>query len=206
MDGSQAGTGLRDRFEAAVLAEAERVGAGCFNRSAVIRPFLAGGAKQSTLYRWADAVLAAGRPARRSAMVSSGAERASAARGSSTPLPVPPAAPPPSFHSLLHVTPAGAVALLERLDDCIAAADQLMAHARTDEGKVRNARLLMAGAEQMRRCLETAARITETLIKAKKIDEFHAMMLEEVEAESPPAAERIVRRLTGTVDRVRAAQ
>jgi hypothetical protein len=58
-----------------------------------------------------------------------------------------------------------------------------MTHARTDDGKVRNARLLLAASEHLRRCIETAAKITDTLMRADKVERYHTAIIEEIAAE-----------------------
>ena len=78
------------------------------------------------------------------------------------------------------VVSAGAIPVMDRLNQCVAAADQVIAFARTSEGAVRNSKLLLSASEHLRRCLETAARVTETMMRAERVERFHAVIIEEI--------------------------
>jgi hypothetical protein len=189
---------LRARVEAAVLAEVSRVGVAAFNRATVVRPFLVEGGKQATLYRWIDQILASGSPDEHLAKVIEGAAADRIAKES-----VPGAGMAaevrtrlPATVKIEHIATVGVVPVIDRLNTCLAASEQLMAHARTEEGKVRNARLLLAASEHLRRCIDTAARITDTLMRADKVERYHAAIIEEIAAENPSTAERILLRIS----------
>ena len=189
---------LRARVEAAVLAEVARVGVPAFNRATVVRPFLVEGGKQATLYRWIDQILASGSPEQHLARV---VEMAAADRVAKEASPGAGVAAEvrsklPATVKIEHIATAGVVPVIDRLNTCLAASEQLMAHARNDEGKVRNARLLLAASEHLRRCIDTAARITDTLMRADKIERYHSALIEEIAAESPSTAERILLRIS----------
>jgi hypothetical protein len=191
---------LRAEVEAALLAELERVGPDRLNRADVLRRFEGRGADRSTLFRWAAALLASGRAGQHLArkVRAATAERAvrvpaapaaDAAREAVERLPV--AVRPEDIAG-----GPGPIAVIERLQTCIRAAEQVMAHARDAEGRVRNARALLAATETLRRCLETAARLHEAMRSVNDVDRFHAAVLAEVAKEAPETAERIVQRLT----------
>ena len=192
-------TEMLTRLEAAVASEIERVGIAALNRGAVIRPFLAEGGKQATLYRWIDQILAAGKhekPIER-AIQAAAAKRSiseTAPAAVIPPAPVPAAIGggamqcPPAASRLLPVSFAREGYVIGKLRQCIEAADQLMRHARHEDGTVRNAKLLVTASEHMRRTVETAAKLTVSLMSAAKVDEFHEMMLQEVHLESRDCA------------------
>jgi hypothetical protein len=187
----------RARVEAAVLAEVGRVGPAAFNRTSIVREFLREGAKRTTMFRWIDQILASGSPDQHLAQVvkTAAAKRIAADAGGlsmagevRTKL--------PAVVKVEHIVTAGVVPVIDRLNTCITAADQLMSHARNDDGKVRNARLLLAASEHLRRCVDTAARITDTLMRAEKVERYHAAIIEEIAAENPATAERILMRIS----------
>jgi hypothetical protein len=183
--------------EAAVLAEVARVGLGAFNRKKVLQRFLDSGAKQSTLYRWVDSILASGQPEEQAsrAIVAAAAAR-SALPDPAASVAASVASELPTIPKMEHIASQGAIPIIDRLNTCLSVAEQLMAHARTDDGKVRNSKLLLTASEHLRRCIDTAARITDTLMRAEKIERYHAAIMEEIGAESPETAERMLGRLS----------
>ena len=198
---THAAKALRAEVEAAVLAEVVRVGQDAVNRRKVLQPFLDAGGKQSTLYRWLNEILASGRLAEASAKA---IVDAAAARASRTPDPAKAAALEvaallPTLPKIEHIASAGAIPVTEQLNTCMEVARELMRHARTEDGRVRNGRQLLAASEHLRRCLETAARITDTLHRAEKVERFHQAIIEEIARESPIVAERILTGLSQLV-------
>lgn len=196
----QDNTALRAEVEAAVLAEAARIGSSAINKKTAIGPFI-GRASQATLYRWVDAILATGRADEHAARTIAAAGEAQAAKAPAAPLTPAEvgervATKLPTVPRVEHIASAGAIPIITRLNTCLTVAEDLMRHARTDEGKVRNSRLLLGASEHLRRCLETAAKITDTIMRADKIERFHAAIVEEIMKESPATAERILGRLS----------
>jgi hypothetical protein len=171
---SEVATALRARVEAAVLDEVARVGLESFNRASLIKALVIEGGKQVTLYRWIDQILSSGSPDQHLARV---IETAAADRIAQNPEPGRSISAAirtklPATPKVEHIATAGVMPVIERLNICLTAADQLMTHARTDDGKVRNARLLLAASEHPRRCIETAAKITDTLMRADKVERY----------------------------------
>jgi hypothetical protein len=192
---------LRPEVEGALLAELERVGPEGLNRAAVLRRFEGRGADRATLFRWAAALLASGRAGQHLARTVRAAAAERAARAPAAP--AADAAREAVERLPVAVRPEdiagggpGPIAVIERLQLGIRATEQVMAHARDAEGRVRNARALLAATETLRRCLETAARLHEAMRSVNDVDRFHAAVLAEVAKEAPETAERIVRRLT----------
>ncbi len=190
---------LRAKVDRALLAELERVGPDALNRATVLRRFEGRGADRATLFRWASALFASGRAGQHLAgKIAAAAEKraerapeasaADAARDAVATLPV----------TVRPEDIAGgpsAIAVIQRLQDCVRAAEEVMAHARAD-GRVRNAKLLLQASEHLRRCLDTAARLHEAMRSVNDLDRFHAAVLAEVAKEAPLCAERIVTRLS----------
>jgi hypothetical protein len=195
---SESATALKARVEAAVLAEVGRVGLEAFNRTSIVNQFLAEGAKRTTLFRWIELILASGSPDQHLAKVieSAAAERIASEPAAGVGVAAAVRTKLPAVVKVEHIVTAGVVPVIERLNTCLTAADQLMAHARNEDGKVRNSRLLLAASEHLRRCVDTAARITDTLMRADKVERYHAAIIEEIAAESPATAERILMRIS----------
>jgi hypothetical protein len=59
----------------------------------------------------------------------------------------------PALVKVDDVVSAGAIPVMDRLNQCISAADQVIAFARTPEGAVRNSKLLLSASEHLRRCV-----------------------------------------------------
>jgi hypothetical protein len=189
---------LRADVEDAVLAEVERVGSGAFNRATVVKVFLARGAKQSTVYRWIDAVLGSGKPEERAAraITAAASERSQRTQDPAKEVAGEVAAKLPTVPRLEHIATVGVVPVIDRLNVCLQVADELMSHARSENGTVRNSRLLLTASEHLRRCIDTAARITDTLMRAEKIERYHSAIIGVIAEESPETAERILARIS----------
>lgn len=189
---------LRPEVEAAVLAELERVGPEAFNKAALVARFEGRGASRATLYRWVDGPLKSGAAGQHLARkVKAAANQraartddpaADAAREAVAKLPVP--------VRVDDIASSGTLPVIEKLNECIRTAEQVMAYARTDEGKVRNAKMLLAASEHLRRALDTATRLYEAMREVNQVDRFHAAIMEAIAQESPEAAERLVTRLS----------
>ena len=187
---------LREEIEAAVLAELARVGPAAFSKSDMMRRF-EGRASRATLFRHIEKPLVSGRGVQH---VARKVKEAAAARSK---LPDPPAAAVAAAAAKLPAvvrvediaSSGGMIPVIEKLLACVVIADQLIAHARTDDGKVRSARLLLAGSEHMRRNLETAVRLQESMRQADDMEKFHRRILGVVRAvsiEHPEAAQAII--------------
>jgi len=70
-----------------------------------------------------------------------------------------------------------------------------MTFARTKEGDVRNAKLLLAATEAQRRGLETALRISTELRELQATDQFHAAVIAEFKKLAPDVGARLALRL-----------
>jgi hypothetical protein len=106
---------------------------------------------------------------------------------------------------------AGRTTLYRWVDACLASgepgqrlAKQVTAYARTEGGEVRNAKLLVTASEHLRRSIETASRLYDSIVAVQRIDQFNNELLTAIEAvheEFPEAAELIIRRTRALADR-----
>ncbi len=87
------------------------------------------------------------------------------------------------------------VSVIGHLHNCMETAEQVMAHARTDEGEVRDARLLLSASEHLRRSVETVAKLYQAIKHVQKLDAFHEAVVAEIADESPELAERVLARI-----------
>jgi len=194
---------MRAAVEAAVLAELERVGPDALVKADIARPFAGKGASTATLYRWIDGVLKTGRGGQYLAgkIKAAAEERAKA--------PDPPAAAAeaaaaslPAVVTMEDVASSGVIPVIERMVKCIEIADQLIKHARTEEGEVRSAKLLLNASEHMRRNLETAVRLQESIRQTNDVSRFNkavVALIRTVAAKHPEVGEELVTGLSQLV-------
>jgi hypothetical protein len=193
--------GLRAAVEAAVLVEITRSGPEGFSRADLVKRFIDRGASRATLFSWVGAVLASDKPARAiEKRVATAAKRrarkepdpgAAAARDVVAELPPIVSLGP----ALTPDAPDSAIPFMRRLQECFAAADQLLKHARTAEGDVRNARLIVVASEHARKTLETAARIQAGLLELGQTEKFHQAVFDVLKEVDPTVAEKVLIRL-----------
>ena len=184
----------------ALVAEVERIGPEGVNRAAVAARFIDRDVSERTLFRWCAEIMDGPAPARH---IEAKVQEAVAARAAA---PDPAAdlerdvsavlpAKPVDVAATMSVGDATALDFLGLLKECLADAEKLKAHALTDEGKIRNAKLLLQSSEHVRRTLETAARLQDSLIEVARVGQFHRAIFEMLREESPAFAERVVIRL-----------
>lgn len=189
---------LKAQLEAAVLAEMERVGPGAFDKAVIWRQFKSHGAGRSTIYRWMDELLKSGRVGRHLARK---LREAAADRASRTDDPAADTAQAAAAALLGVVRPediahaGGVLPAIEKLHSCIRTAEQVMAHARTADGRVRNAKMLLAASEHVRRNVESLIRIRQAVMDLAQLERFHEAIFDVLREESPELVERVVMRL-----------
>jgi hypothetical protein len=122
---SPAAAALKAELEAALMAEAERLGPDGFDRAAVVQKFMDRGIGRSTIFRWAKEITASGRLGRHVAKV---VKEAAAKRAETSPDPARSAAEEvgaklPATVTMSDVMPSGsALDIVERLKQCITTA------------------------------------------------------------------------------------
>lgn len=183
---------LRAAVRKAVTDDLASVGPAGFDKGAVVARFMGKGADRATLYRWVSADLATGRPGqvatrRIKAAASGSAEPADVAAEVGAKL--------PTVLAVEDVAGTPALRVMEELRAAIADVRAVRTYAKTPEGGVRNAKLILQSAEVLRRCLDTATRIVEAMHEVSQVDRLHSIILEEIAKLSPECAEAICARI-----------
>jgi hypothetical protein len=70
-----------------------------------------------------------------------------------------------------------------------------MDRSRDAAGAVRNSKMLLLAAEQLRRSLDTAVKLQEAISDGLQIEQFHATIMDEITKIDPVLAGRIAKRL-----------
>ncbi|HTY93918.1 MAG TPA: hypothetical protein VMC02_08520, partial [Steroidobacteraceae bacterium] len=83
--------------------------------------------------------------------------------------------------------------VIEKLDYVIKNLDLLIAHAKTEDGKVRNARLLLSATDRMRAALGTATKLYQAMREVNQVDRLHEAIIRRIRELSPVTAEAILR-------------
>ena len=188
---------LHGQVEAAVMAEVERVGPDALNKAGIYNRFKGQGASRATLYRWIDAPLKSGKAGMH---LTHQIRQAAAARASAV---ADPAADAAIEASEIILVPSigdiagygGTVAFVAKVQAILANAELVIAHAKGEDGKPRNARLLVSANENLRRAMETALKLHHAMREISAVDRFLAAIVDSLRQESPELAERVVRRL-----------
>ncbi|GGJ22673.1 hypothetical protein [Neoroseomonas lacus] len=189
---------LRREVEGNVLAEVERAGLDGISVRGLARRFAGRGTSEKTVTRWIDVVLKSGRAGQHLAL------KARAAADTRAALPDPAASLADDVRAALPVlvSPSdiachgGVIDAIGYIRHCIHVALRVIEHAQAPGGGVRMAKTMLAASEHLRRCLETSARISETMRNIGELEAFHKRIIEEIAKESPPTAERIMARLS----------
>jgi hypothetical protein len=190
----------------AVLEAVERVGPDGIDKAALVAKFTTQGISRTTAYRWLAEIMESGQPL---AHLHARVAEATAARAASAATPAADAARegtgliprPPSVMAAIAGGRHGDLSFMSLLEACIGDAQQILAFARTEDGRVRNARLILAASQHMRQTLETAAKIQQSVLSIANIDEFHNAILAELSACAPEVGEKVVQRLRQLVSR-----
>ncbi len=185
-------TDLRDSvYQAARQAMADAGGdPAAVDRAAIVRKYVALGAKRTSVFRWIAL-----------ALMPPAAPRPDVKNLPEIPVVIMP--PMPLFKPGMGESPPGpsafmggsVVYVLEKLMLCIQAACDVMANSRHADGKVRIAKTLVGASEHLRRTLETAVKLHESLVSLQKMERFMDAILGELEAETPETAKRVIARL-----------
>lgn len=188
---------LFGEIEVAVIAEIERVGPAELDRAAIVKRFAGRGAGRSTMFAWIDRILASGRPGQAIART---VKAAAAARAARSPDPASDAAADavallPVRASVDDVAGGGGLRILDKLTAIVADAELVVRHAKTEDGKPRNAKLLLAAGDALRRAAETILKVTQAMHEIDAVERFHNEIFDALRQESPELAERVVRRL-----------
>ncbi len=176
---------------------AEAAGGLDFHRAPVIERVMARGAGRTFAYKVVAEVMDSGEverelESRRGDM----AALAAGARGEA------PAAelvhvtrqPAPTGTSVAARIGAG-VAVFAKLENIVADIERVRAVAFHDDGRIKNSRMVLKAAEEMRRSLETVVKLQQVMNDIAGLERFHAAIIDVIREESPELAQRVLRRL-----------
>lgn len=105
------------------------------------------------------------------------------------------AVPPPSAPAGVALVPDAARGVLAHLDTVIGTCSNVLALSYGPDGKMRNARMALASADMLRRTLETALKLYESINNVQQIESFMRETLAEVRTLSPETARAVVERM-----------
>lgn len=185
---------LRLAVEDATQAEMERVGPAAFNKISVLRLF-ENRTSRATLYRWIDSYVASGQAGRKiTKQLRATAEKR--VKKKAPPITETAAAFLPQPITIADTARVGGVPkMVALLSDVISNAQAVVAYAKTAEGGVRVPKLLLAASEHLRRSMDTALKLQESVLATEQVQTFHRDIIaaiERVAQEHPEAAEAIV--------------
>ena len=199
---------LRQEVQSAAITAARITGWAALGRPALLAKFR-DQAPRSTLYRWLKEIDGAPLERTTTEMIRD-ARRGGHAEVESVAgeIQVRAAARFPRVPSLeacvAAVTPAH---VIEKLHKCLAAGDAVIEKSRGAAGEVRNRKMLLAAAEQLRRSLETAVKLQGIIADSLEVEKFHQAILDEIAKIEPEVARHIVAwagRYLGYQDKVNA--
>lgn len=95
----------------------------------------------------------------------------------------------------LSLVPDAAKGVLAHLQTIMDTALRVLAFSHTPDGKVRNPKLALSSGETLRRCLETAAKLYESINNTAQVERFMAEVVAELHLASPDMARRVVERM-----------
>jgi hypothetical protein len=155
------------------------------------------GVSEATLYRWIDATIASGKPGQ---AVARKVQEAATARAARTDDPVADVVADvkdrlPVIVRVDDLGSGNAVNVLDRLARVMGDVELLVQHAKTGDGKVRNARLLLVSSAELRKCLETSVKFYAAMRETAQSDRLQEAILDEIAKASPEVAEAIYRRI-----------
>ena len=175
----------------------QALGSAQINQADLVRRYAECGASRATLFRWIGAAINSGKPAQ----AVTRKVRAPASKPDETPQIAAPGGPQivatlPLRLSLDDtLTPNRGLRVFDRLAATVADVELVQQHAKTDDGKVRNARLLLLSAARMLTCLEVSVKMVQAMHAVDRVDQFHAIIMDEIAKESPRCAAAILARV-----------
>lgn len=188
---------LRREVEGALFAEVERVGPDKISVRTFARQFLGRGTSEKTIARWIDAAIKSGRISRHlTRKVKEAVAKRQAQPDPEKTLVEDLQATVPALVSPADIAGRGVVDAIGYIQKCIGVALRVIEHAETPDGGIRLTKTALAASEHLRRCLETAVRLSEGMRNLQEADRFFSRVMEEIAKEAPEVAERILMRLS----------
>ena len=193
---------IRADLERAILAEIEGVGLVRLDRGAVVRKFMDRGVHRATLFRWIESVIKSGRPVQEATRKAQAKARA-AEKAAKPKLPTAAKSAAKTAERMparmsvddVIMRPPGGGNVLDQMAEIMADVRLVVKHSKTEDGKVRNAKLLLAASANLRSCLEAATKMVQAMHSVDQVDHFHAVVMEEIAKASPAVAEAILARV-----------
>ena len=96
---------------------------------------------------------------------------------------------------------SGVGAVMARLERATETVEKCITYSFGDNGKVRNPRMALASADALRKCLETALKLHETVDNVQAVQRFMAEIMAELRDVAPEVAAAVVERLRGVTAR-----
>jgi hypothetical protein len=216
---------MRAEFGRDLMAELARIGPIGFRRHEMVARWAHGGAGRSTIWRWLREMLedpdGAGQHFIRKpapAVTQNGQSTGDAERAASNAVKIADeetaaasetqeqharrASPVPDTRSspAQRLVAGGVFNILEGLQGCITAATAVMERARAAINDQGSARTVIMASEHLRKSMETAIRLHDSIWNMQRIEQFHQEIIAAVEEESPIAAARIIAKLETIID------
>lgn len=189
--------GSRADFYRAVEAAYKKQGP-AFLRAPIIAAFVAAGLGRATAYKWMKAdsdICARDFPEITvPAMQAASDADTEAARAFEIP-------PMPSLVVLQHrVRKEGLLPVVELLHGCIGVFQQAVEFGRAKDGSMRNPALMMKASEHLRRAIETAAKLNETVAAQQEMTRLHEIIMGEIARVAPETERSIIQAIQGALD------
>ena len=87
------------------------------------------------------------------------------------------------------------ISLLEagkKLNNCIIEMESVIAYAKKEDGSIRNVRLLLQGAEGLRRTIDSAAKLSEALWDVRRTEQFFTALFNQLRHRDPELIELVL--------------
>ena len=99
------------------------------------------------------------------------------------------------------ITPSGIRQMLADMGRITATLHKILDHSFHDDGRVKNANMAIRASAELRRTVETLAKVTENVNNMRQLEQFMVELLDEVGKLEPACARRVVERLRAVQSR-----
>jgi hypothetical protein len=206
---------LRNEAEEFIRAEIARLGPDALDKGAIVRRYVERGASKTRVHEWIKALVHdAKNPAPDTLPADLAvAEAAMQAAGHAKVLDSLPGpedlaqvemaarvavdAAAPAHDAPLTLVSGGTAIALERVQKIIGTIERVMTYSHHADGRIRNPRVALASAEALRKTLETALKLYETISDIQTVQRFIDAVMAELRAADRDLARCVVERLQG---------
>lgn len=211
---------IRTTAEEFIRAEIERVGVAGLDGAAITKRFVARGASRARVQAWiAEAKRAAAPVSAPGAETKAAATKVDEQRELQANLETAAATAAvldslptrtelqeiDASISVVSMMPGRAQEALDHLQRTIDTCNRVLTYCHAPDGRVRNPRMALQSADALRRCLETALKLYESMNNVQMIERFMAEMLAEVRPLNPDMARAVIGRMRAVQGRWAAA-